>query len=158
MSAKQKMVTMSLREADVARLDTLSAVFGVNRTECVRQLLPSDTASRVFEKLKATNPGLSFAFFIDTCIREWLVAQAPKLTVEDMLEGLRSKVLEDRIQSGKLLAMSIGHGLRQSGEHAEDVQNILVPQLSRLLDQAIAGDKEALSRLECELGKRKEIA
>jgi excisionase family DNA binding protein len=70
------------------------------------------------------------------------------LTVADMFAGLRSPDPETRRAAALLLAYSIGAGLRLAGEHLEDVENIIQPQVVGLLERAAQGDAGAVDVLE----------
>jgi hypothetical protein len=70
------------------------------------------------------------------------------LSVADMLAGLRSEEIGERAAAGFRLAVSLGAGLRLSGEEPTDVEYLIGPQLSGLIGRAIAGDDEAASELE----------
>lgn len=70
------------------------------------------------------------------------------LTVADMFAGLRSPDVGVRTAAALLLAHSIGAGLRLSGEHVEDVQHLIGPQVVDLLTRAATGDTAAVDALE----------
>jgi len=70
------------------------------------------------------------------------------LTVQAMLQGLRSEDQVDRILSGCALAHSLGTGLALSGEHPEDVEHIVAPELTAMLGRAMAGEAAAVDELE----------
>jgi hypothetical protein len=69
------------------------------------------------------------------------------VSVQDMLAGLRSGDLADRIVAGVALARSLGVGLALQREHLEDVEHIIAPELSGLLGRAMAGEVEAVDEL-----------
>jgi hypothetical protein len=72
---------------------------------------------------------------------------APTATVASLLDALRSPDMVVRIDAGKSLALSIGAGLKLAGETAEDVDNIIGPQLSAILGRAMAGESSAVDEL-----------
>lgn len=145
---KVQVTGFSLREEDLERLSALTNATGSSRSEAVRQCLPCASVLSVFRYLEAQNPGLTFGGCVQQVFREWLVDHAPKLSLKDLFAGLRSDDPETRIRAGKLLAMSIGIGLRTSGEKADDIEFTIGPDLSRLIGRAMAGDIGATSYLE----------
>lgn len=131
------LTSLSLREADLARLDAMAKLLGCSRTEAMRQSAPSEDVLKIFGALCADNPGLSYTFFVDSCVRSWLVSVAPKVSRADMLTNLKSKVRSDREVAAKLMALSIGAGL-----------HIQTDKIAELLDRAVEGDKKAVRVLE----------
>jgi excisionase family DNA binding protein len=77
-------------------------------------------------------------------------AKPPRvLALNEMFAALRSPDPEVRHAAALLLAYSIGSGLRLGGEHLEDVQSIIGPQVVSLLEQAaVGGDASAIDTLE----------
>lgn len=121
-------------------LDELTELRGDTPSAALRECIPSINVLKVYRRLAAANTRLSYSDFIEQVVREWLITGAPALTVSDMIQGLRSGNLEERIRAGKLLSFSIGAGLRVSGESEADVLHTVGVDLSRLLGQAMAGD------------------
>lgn len=145
---KVQTTAFSLYEADLARLNALTSAIGCSRSEAIRQCLACTSIVNIYRYLQAENPGLSFSDCVAQVFREWLVDHAPRLTMEDMFDGLRSDDSETRVRAGKLLSMSVGVGLRLSGEAEEDVLHTVGPDLSKLIGQAMAGDSSATDYLE----------
>jgi hypothetical protein len=70
------------------------------------------------------------------------------MTVNEMLASLRSSNANTRTVAGKLLALSLGAGLKIAGTPEEDFEHILKPQLSELIGRAMSGDSLAVDALE----------
>ncbi len=106
-----------------------------------------DTAYR-----EATGRPLDFhAERVPGCDRWRIVPDArpvPVVTVADMLRDLRSDDAATRIRAGLRLAAAIGVGLKLAGEHREDVEHLIGPQLADVLGRAMTGDAAAVDELE----------
>jgi hypothetical protein len=72
----------------------------------------------------------------------------PHVSVADMLDSLRSSDIVVRTLAASMLARSLGTGCALNGEHPEDFELLLAPQLSALLGRAAAGDASAVDELE----------
>lgn len=70
------------------------------------------------------------------------------LTMAEMLAGLRSEDMAERILAGCALSTSLGAGLALQGEHREDVENTIGRDLSDLVGKAMAGEAAAVDELE----------
>ncbi len=117
--------------------------------ELIEDLVPSDKVFAILEELRIQNPSQSYAQITDQIFTEWLIACAPRLTLADMIAGLRSPVRKTRERFGRILACSIGIGLQESGTDPDDFQHIIAPDLTKMLDAAIdTGNIDAIEALE----------
>lgn len=69
-------------------------------------------------------------------------------TVAAMLAMLRSEDLPERMVGMAVLSRSLGAGLAVAGENPDDMEHLILPQLSALLGRAGAGDPDAVDELE----------
>lgn len=91
---------------------------------------------------------------VEQVLRERAKLTVPVVSVADMLRGLRSQDFGTRVLAGRVLALSLGVGMKLQGFSELDVEHGAGKDLSALLGRAMAGEIEAVDLLERAIGDR----
>lgn len=135
-------------ESDLENLAGISKITGQNRSAALRSCIPDQGMVKVFEHIERLNRGLTWNAFVAQVLGQWMINNAPKITLEDMLQGLRAHDQHDRAKAAKLLKYSTSRGLELVGEDPLDIEMGVGKDLHKLIDDAADGNTNACDQLE----------